>query len=145
MPTLLEAAGLPVPDTVDGRSLLPLLSSEAVPWRTYLHGEHCTCYAPEQEMQYVTDGRRKFIWLPRAGIEQFFDLQTDPGECANLIDVAARQGEVAQWRGYLVHELAERNCGWVRDGTLYCPAGEPLVSPYKEVRWRGCERDGAAS
>ena len=67
-------------------------------------------------MQYVTDGRRKFVWLPRIGVEQFFDLERDPGECHDLIDDANRQDEVALWRGYLVHELAARDCGWVRDG-----------------------------
>ncbi|GIX06007.1 MAG: hypothetical protein KatS3mg115_0410 [Candidatus Poribacteria bacterium] len=53
MPTLLEAAGLEIPPTVDGRSLLPFLRGEQpnARWRRYIHGEHCTCYAPEQEMQ----------------------------------------------------------------------------------------------
>ena len=137
MPTLLKAAGLPVPETVDGRSLLSLLREPAADWRSYIHGEHCTCYSHEQEMQYVTDGRRKYIWLPRIHREQFFDLDVDPGECHDLIDDTDRQSEVEQWRGYLVQELAARNCGWVRSGRLACPADEPLVSPYKEERWTG--------
>jgi hypothetical protein len=40
------------------------------------------------------------------------------------------------WEGYLTAELAARDCGWVKDGKLYCP-DEPLVSPYKEVRYQG--------
>jgi hypothetical protein len=88
-------------------------------------------------MQYVTDGRRKFVWLPRIGVEQFFDLEQDPGECVDLIDDRDRQEEIAQWRGYLVRELAARDCGWVREGVLVTPPDEPLVSPYKDVRWTG--------
>jgi arylsulfatase A-like enzyme len=137
MPTLLGAAGLPIPHTVDGRSLLPLLHAPAEEWRPYIHGEHCTCYSEEQEMQYVTDGRRKFIWLPRIAREQFFDLEEDPGECRDLIDDPARQDEVETWRRRLVQELEARDCGWVKDGRLHCPGDDPLVSPYKDVRWQG--------
>ncbi len=39
MPTLLEAAGAPIPASVDGRSVLPLLRGETAGWREYLHGE----------------------------------------------------------------------------------------------------------
>src|SRR5690606_4116094 len=35
-PTLLEAAGLETPAHMDGRSLLPLLREESVPWRDAL-------------------------------------------------------------------------------------------------------------
>ena len=136
MPTLLEGAGVALPGTVDGQSLVPLLDAPAAEWRPYIHGEHCTCYSEEQEMQYVTDGRRKFIWLPRINVEQFFDLEFDPGECHDLIHDSLRQTEIATWRGYLVNELAKRDCGWVVDGKLHCPP-DPLVSPWKDVRWVG--------
>ena len=138
MPTILDAAGLPLPPTVDGRSLLPLTRGFVEGWRRYVHGEHCTCYSHEQEMQYVTDGKRKFIWLPRIGVEQFFDLEQDPGECLNLICAPDRQHEVAQWRGFLVDELQARDCGWVADGKLTCPES-PMVSPWKGKRYRGGE------
>jgi arylsulfatase A-like enzyme len=137
MPTLLEAAALPIPATVEGQSLLPLTAAPVDEWRRYVHGEHCTCYSQEQEMQFVTDGRHKFIWLPRIGREQFFDLEQDPGESVDLIEDPDRASQIEQWRGYLLQELAERECGWVRDGDLYCPPDQPLVSPYKDRRWRG--------
>jgi arylsulfatase A-like enzyme len=137
MPTLLEAAGLPIPGTVDGSSMWPLRAAPATGWRRYLHGEHCACYSEEQEMQFVTDGRRKFIWLPRLGQEQFFDLARDPGETLDLIADPACQDEIRVWRGYLVHELESRGCGWVRDGRPFCPGADPLVSPFREVRWLG--------
>jgi len=127
MPTMLEIAGLPIPGMVDGQSVLPLMDAPATAWRTYIHGEHCTCYSPEQEMQYVTNGTRKFVWLPRLGVEQYFDLESDPGECRNLIADPARAEEIVHWRGYLADELTIRECGWVRDGRPYCPDAAPLV------------------
>jgi arylsulfatase A-like enzyme len=139
MPTVLEAAGVAVPDTVDGMSLLPLLDRPAENWRRYIHGEHCTCYSEEQEMQFVTDGRRKFIWLPRLDLEQFFDLEKDPGETRNLINDPAYEQEINTWRGYLIREFEKRDCGWVENGKLQCPADEPLVSPHKNKRWTGSE------
>jgi arylsulfatase A-like enzyme len=40
MPTCLEAAGAPVPQDVEGLSLLPLARGEKTAWREYVHGEH---------------------------------------------------------------------------------------------------------
>ncbi len=135
MPTLLDAVGLSIPNTVDGMSVLPVMNKTNTDWRLYIQGEHCTCYSREQEMQYVTNGDRKFIWFPRTDMEQFFDLSRDPGELHNLIDEPERQNEINIWRNYLIYELENRDCGWVRDGNLYCPQDEPLVSPYKGQRW----------
>lgn len=137
MPTLLDVAKLPIPPTVDGCSVLPLLTGTTSDWREYIHGEHCTSYSPEQEMQFVTDGTRKLIWLPRLNREQFFNLQQDPGETCDLIDDPAHQDEIQKWRSYLIDELSNRNCGWTINGQLSCPNAQPLVSPYKNKRWPG--------
>jgi arylsulfatase A-like enzyme len=137
MPTILEMAGVPCPPTVDGRSLLPLLNAPAPDWRAYLHGEHSTCYADVQEMHYVTDGRRKFIWLPRIGREQYFHLEADPGECFDRIDDPACQSEITVWRHRLTAELAARNCGWTQNGRPFCPNDDPLISPYITRRYTG--------
>jgi len=136
MPTVLEIAQVPCPPTVDGQSVLPLMRGRARGWRKYIHGEHCACYSHEQEMQYVTDGREKFIWLPRIDQQQFFDLKSDPGECNNLIDSPACAERIDVWRKRLIDELAARDCGWCKGGKLTCP-DEALVSPYKEIRWQG--------
>ena len=136
MPTLLEAAGVEIPPTVMGKSLVPSLNEKPEEWRNYIHGEHCWCYSPEQEMHYITNGKKKYIWFPRLDREQFFDLEKDPGECEDLISDEHHTDEVELWRGFLIAELEKRDCGWVKDGKLHCPE-EPLVSPYKTTRFQG--------
>ncbi|MBT5608753.1 MAG: arylsulfatase [Lentisphaerae bacterium] len=137
MPTILDVAGIPSPKGTDGRSLLPLTQAPGSDWRSYVHGEHSTCYSTEQEMQYVTDGRRKFVWLPKIGVEQFFDLEEDPGETNDLVAAGIREAEVDEWRQNLVTTLAERDAGWVVDGKLACPDDKwPLVSPWKTVHYQ---------
>src|SRR5690606_11014000 len=64
MPTLLDAAGVSIPDTVDGRSMLPLTRAENADWRPWLHGQHVRCYRHEQANHFLTDGRDKYIWFP---------------------------------------------------------------------------------
>ena len=84
----------------------------------------------------MTDGYRKYVWLPRISQKQFFDLDEDPGECRNLVGDPAYDKEVEKWEGYLVSELESRDCGWVVNGDLHCP-DEPLISPFKDVRYQG--------
>jgi arylsulfatase len=134
MPTILDAAELPIPETVDGQSMLPLIRNEQVEWRPYVHGEHSTCYSELQEMQYLTDGKWKYIWFPRLGTEQLFVMVNDPGECCDLSGSAAASSELLLWRSRLAALLAERNLGLTEGDSLVCQAGKPpIVSPkYKE-------------
>jgi len=116
MPTVLQAAGVDVPDTVDGASVLPYVNGD-VPqqWRTEIHGEHVHF---AQSLQWVTNGKRKFLWASKKGIEQFFDLQADPAELHDLIDDPARADEIDDWRQRLIGYLTGREEGFVSDGAL---------------------------
>jgi arylsulfatase len=109
MPTLLDMAGVDIPDSVDGRSLLPLMRGESVPWREYLHIEH----APHH--QALTDGQEKYLWHPADGREQFFDLASDPTECHDLAADPGHADRVQLWRRRLIEELAGRPEGFTRD------------------------------
>lgn len=119
MPTCLDAAGVQVPDGVDGSSLLGLLRGEAR-WRAWVHGEMNRLGGsdPATGMQYLTDGKRKYIWEPGIGRELFFDLEADPEERTNLIDSSERAEEIGVWRERLVDRLRHRPEGFVRDGEL---------------------------
>ena len=120
MPTLLDAAGLPIPETVEGRSLMPLVRGEEMPWRDFYHLEHSPAYHPENAHQSLTDGKWKYIWNPITGEEQLFNLEDDPNECVELASRPDQESEVARWRQRLVKELEDRPEG-LSDGERLTP------------------------
>ena len=130
-PTMLEIAGAPVPERTEGLSLLPLCTRKtAGPWRQFVHGEHSASYSEDEAMQYLTDGKTKYIWFTKSGREQLFDLQTDPQE---LHDMAADPGAgelLALWRGRLIERLAARPQDRLTDGRKLFPGTLlPAVRP----------------
>jgi len=88
-PTLLEAAGLEVPDRMQARSLLPILTGEADPDR---HRDHVLCeyyralaHAPlDANATMLFDGRYKICVYHHSEPGELYDLQNDPGEFDNL-------------------------------------------------------------
>jgi len=117
MPTFLEEAGLPVPKTVEGRSLSGILrGNEPKEWREFMHGEHCR---PNGGWQYLTDGNEKYMYETMTGEEFFFDLRNDPQELHNLAEDTKHTARMAMWRGRLIDILAKRpQDGLVKDGQL---------------------------
>jgi arylsulfatase A-like enzyme len=86
-PTFLEAAGLPVPADMQGRSLVPVLHGRTpADWRTsmyyrYYHdpGDHNT-----RAHYGVRTSTHKLISFWKSGQWELFDLVNDPGELHNL-------------------------------------------------------------
>ncbi|KIL41335.1 arylsulfatase [Gordoniibacillus kamchatkensis] len=116
MPTLLDAAGAAIPESVDGSSLLPLARGEApAGWRDALHGEH---EAGERSVHYMTDGRDKYIWYSQTGEEQLFDLVQDRQETVNLAPHPGHAPRLERWRKRLTEELDGREEGYVQQGKL---------------------------
>lgn len=112
MPTLLSLAGLPIPGSVEGRSVF------GEP-REILHGEHVEHVMDVAgDVHWLTDGRWKYVWRSSDGREQLFDLAIDPHE---LDDQA---GDLAPWRARLVERLTGRPEGFVADGELV--TGRPV-------------------
>ncbi len=105
--TFLEAAGLPVPAEMHGKSLLPILRGEnPTNWRNsfyYHYYEFPGAHSVRKHYGVVTD-RYKLVQFygGNANYAELFDRQSDPQELVNVIDDPQR----AQVLGELRTELA---------------------------------------
>ena len=79
LPTILEAAGIPLPPRMDGQSLLPVIDG-----RRDLHREIVFSDLMDQSIISRT-ARYKFVlnWRDR-DLDELYDLESDPGEMENL-------------------------------------------------------------
>lgn len=109
-PTLLEAAGIDIPQEarMDGRSFYPFLRGESVPWRDHIVYEyHWEWNFPATPTLFAIRGERyKYIYYH--GIwdyDSFYDLQTDPHERHNLIEVPAYCERIDTMKRQLFNEL----------------------------------------
>ncbi|MDX1619212.1 MAG: sulfatase-like hydrolase/transferase, partial [Balneolaceae bacterium] len=103
-PTFLDLASGSAPEgqSVDGQSFLALLSGQEIPdWRTgfvyQYFWEHAFPHTPTTYA--IRDARYKYIYYH--GIwdkNELYDLQTDPNEMHNLIDVPSQQDRVRAMR-----------------------------------------------
>lgn len=111
MPTLLEAAHAPVPESLDGESMLGLVRGEKPQIREWLHGEH---EAGIHSNHFIVTERDKYIWYSQTGAEQYFDLEKDPHELENLIgsDKKKCQKRIGELRNRLIQSLDGRPEGY---------------------------------
>ena len=86
-PTILELAGLPVPDTVDAKSIVPLIENDDEQSYEFIYGG----YKHFQRM--VRSKRYKLIHYPVIQKTQLFDLYSDPFEI-NSIENNPESGEL---------------------------------------------------
>lgn len=83
-PTLLDLAGLAVPDHMQGASWLPLLSDSAAPWRdALLYAYYFEPPYPTPTQHAVVTDRYKYIEYDGFPAE-LFDLENDPREARDL-------------------------------------------------------------
>ena len=117
MPTVLEAAGIQIPDSVEGISLwnTALKDSGTPEVREYLHGEHTL---GEASSHWIITKDEKYIWYSQTGEEQYFRIAEDPDELHNLFGSEKAKERVEALRGLLIQELQDREEGFVREGRL---------------------------
>jgi len=129
LPTLLDAAGVPVPDAVEGRSLLGLAGNPDGAWRPWIDLEHSVVYSPENHWNALTDGTWKYIFHAYTGQEQLFDLVQDPYELVDLAGASRFAVELRTWRERLIAHLTPRGEAWVKNGQLKIRTAGQLYSP----------------
>lgn len=129
MPTLLSAAGADIPDSVDGKNLLPLLSDPSGSVRPWLHGEHS--YGDFSNHWIVTE-TDKYIWHSATGREQYFNLREDPHELTDLINESTAKERIPFLRSCLIESLKDRPEGFT-DGKVLIP-GRPYPETMEHTR-----------
>ena len=99
-PTLLELAGLPIPKTMQGRSLLPILTGQTDPsrFRDFVRSEYYdaldSSFCRAQDGTYATmfrDRRHKLVVYHGHQVNELYDLENDPNEFNNLWDDPGHQ------------------------------------------------------
>jgi arylsulfatase A-like enzyme len=100
-PTLLALAGVPAPETMQGKSLTPILSSGRTPrgWRRDFYYEHRTRADIIPPCEAVRGERYKYVrWIEPGGREELYDLKNDPQEARNLAPDPRRGKLLEQYR-----------------------------------------------
>jgi arylsulfatase A-like enzyme len=121
-PTILEAAGLPVPSYLEGRSLRP-----------YIEGQGAD-FAPrewvfaEDNYQIMMRGtRHKMVYYIGQEQGELYDLEQDPHELYNLWEVEAQKD--------LKGELLNRLLAWLATSTYYNAGYKRTRSTSYKMRW----------
>lgn len=89
-PTFLEAAGLPIPADIQGKSMMPVLTGKAGPeWRKsfyYHYYEYPQPHHVRRHYGVVTD-RYKLVhfYAPDVDYWELYDREKDPGEMVNML------------------------------------------------------------
>lgn len=114
-PTLLQLAGEQAPDTMQGRSLVPLIQSlkrGRAPWRDSILVEYYSdkVFPRVVQMGYqsVRTERWKFIhYLELSGMDELYDLHADPYEMKNLIKHSRAKRALSEMKQELARLLRE--------------------------------------
>lgn len=121
-PTLLDLAGVDIPPSMDGVSLAPLLRGETpAAHRDHVFGQ---CGGAHHNL-WIVARRWKYLWFPKTGEEQLFDLQSDPGECH---DLSGECPMIEEMRRLLERHVADRrDIDYAPSRRLPCANRPPAV------------------
>jgi len=97
-PTVVELAGLPPVEGLDGRSLAPVLASPEAPDRAPAVS-YRRVQPPDRAFSLRTEAVRYTLWPD--GSEELYDLRSKAGEAENLAGRPDRAAEKARLRARL--------------------------------------------
>lgn len=109
-PTLADLAGAKAPGKIQGRSLLPLLKDDRAPWRDAALFEYYQekRYPRTPTWQAVRTDKWKYIhYTELEGMDELYNLRSDPYEMTNVIKLEDRDGELKKLKEGLKSLLQE--------------------------------------
>jgi arylsulfatase len=109
MPTLLDLAGVEIPDTVEGISMVGDQK------RDFLYGE---IDEEPRSSRMIRDERYKLIYYAIGNRSFLFDLEEDPKEMNNLADSAEHANTLKRLQDILIGQLYGGDEDWVKNGKL---------------------------
>jgi arylsulfatase A-like enzyme len=109
MPTLLDLAGVDIPDSVEGVSMV---GEEKREWFYGEVGED------DHATRMIHDGRYKLIYYSVGNCRQLFDLEADPQELTDLASDAGHSETLGRLTSLLIGELYGDDESWVGNGQL---------------------------
>lgn len=124
-PTLAEICGIPIPDSVEGLSMVGERK------RDYIYGEH---WEHETASRMIRDRRYKLVYYPLGNCLQLFDLEDDPNELHDL----ANNDSMVQVRERLTNLLIANLYGSDRE---YLQDGKLVGKPDDELTAAGYDRN----
>ncbi len=129
-PTFLDLAGLPIPDSMQGKSLAPLLRGETpAGWRqsVYYRYYHDPGHHNTRAHYGVRTATHKLIHYWKKDVWELFDLVADPQEQHNLLfdPTEAKTPEVATMFAALRAEITRLQREYEDDGLYADPADWP--------------------
>lgn len=109
MPTLLDLAGVGIPETVEGISMV------GEPKRELLYGE---VGEGDHATRMIRQGRHKLIYYPVGNTRQLFDVEADPHELRDLSGEPERADLLLELTEKLVDQLYGGDEDWYVNGEL---------------------------
>ena len=125
MPTLLDLAGLEIPETVEGSSMV---RAEV---RPYLYGE---CGVGPKSSRMIRKEQWKLIYYPCGNRFQLFNLVADPAELHDISNKPEFATHLKELQELLVHEMYGQDLEWLSNGVLVgCPEPEFAYSENRSL------------
>ena len=114
-PTVLDYAGIIIPEEVQGKSLKPFTQGDTEDWRTEFLCEHLyeLPYIPKSE-GIRTEQWKYFRYIDHPETEELYNLAEDPLELVNLINDPSQRKRIAIYRQKLDDKIASLQANRVK-------------------------------